>query len=325
MKYAPIKRCVQLWRYRRELRHLAVVIYRELFRTRVFTVAAALAYYFLLALVPMMIIISSLLQFLPIPDIFQQLLNLMATLVPPDALGFIESILISILTPNRGKLLSFGILGYLWAASGGFSALIESLNIAYDVEVYRPWWRDRLRALILTLTSGGLASLSMLAFVAGPHFGHYLTAIWPMPRVIEHLWPALRLAITFFTFVTGLEIVYYLGPNARHSFTSTLPGAVFATAVWFLGSAGLSYYLDHLSNYNATYGSMGALIGLMLWFYLIALAILIGAELNAELAKRLARLRGIEESEAIAAIRARNAAAAAAAASSDRGTDVGAV
>ena len=296
----------------REIRYLAIVIYRELLRTRVLTIAAALAFYFLLALVPMLIIISSLLQFLPIPDIFQQLLNLMATLVPPDALGFIETILISILSPNRGKLLSFGVLGYLWAAAGGFSSLIESLDIAYDVEVSRPWWRDRVRALILTLTSGGLASLSMLAFIAGPHFGHFLTAVFPMPQVIEHLWPALRLVIAFFTFVTGLEIVYYLGPNARHSFTSTLPGAVFATAVWFLGSAGLNYYLSHLSNYNATYGSMGALIGLMLWFYLIALATLSGAELNAELAKRLARLRSLQESEAIAEIRARNAAAAAA-------------
>ncbi len=294
-----------------EGRHLAIVIYNELWRTRVFTIAAALSYYFMLALVPMMIIISSLLQFLPIPDILQQLLNLMATLVPPDALGFIESILISILTPNRGKLLSFGVLGYLWAASGGFTSLIDSLNIAYDVEVSRPWWKDRLWALVLTMTSGGLASLSMLAFIAGPHFGHFLTALFPIPRAIENLWPTLRVAITFFTFVTGLEIVYYLGPNGRHSFKSTLPGAVFATAVWFLGSAALSYYLDHLSNYNATYGSMGAIIGLMLWFYLIALATLIGAELNAELAKRLARLHSLRESEAIAEIRARNAAAAA--------------
>ena len=89
----------------------------------------------------------------------------------------------------------------------------------------------------------------------------------------------------FITFVTGLEFVYYLGPNCEHSFLSTLPGAVFAIAIWLLGSSVLNFYLGHLSNFNATYGSMGAMIGLMLWFYITALAILVGAELNAELAK----------------------------------------
>src|SRR5277367_4600706 len=213
------QQCRRFWR---DVRDLTLIVYSELLRTRALTIAAALAFYFLLSMVPLLLVFSSLLQFLPISDIFQQSLNLMAELVPPDAMTLVERIVSDILAPNRGKLLSFGLLGYLWAASGGFSSLIESLDIAYDVPVSRPWWRDRIRALLLTLTSGGLASLSMLAFIAGPHFGHYLIAVFPMPDIIEHLWPALRLVIAFFTFVTGLEIVYYLGPNARHSFTSTL-------------------------------------------------------------------------------------------------------
>jgi membrane protein len=96
----------------------------------------------------------------------------------------------------------------------------------------------------------------------------------------------LRWIITIATFVTGLESMYYLGPHARHSFWSTLPGAAVAVGMWFLGSFGLSFYLDHLSNYNKTYGSLGAVIGLMLWLYISSLAVIIGAELNAELAKR---------------------------------------
>ena len=265
---------------------LLVVVYRELWRTRVFTIAAALAFYFLLSLVPLIVIFSSLLQFLPVPNIFQQLLDLMAQIVPADSMSFVESLVASILTPDRGKLLSYGVAGYLWAATGGFSSLIEALDIAYDVEKSRPWWRDRLRALLLTFTSGGLVSVSLLALIAGPHFGHFLSQYFPTPRAFEHLWPLLRLSLTFFAFVFSLELIYYLGPNAKHSFSSTQPGALCAIAIWFLGSTGLSFYLDHLSNYNATYGSMGALAGLMLWFYLTALAILIGAELNAELAKR---------------------------------------
>ncbi|MBB6142110.1 membrane protein [Silvibacterium bohemicum] len=278
----------------RETASLLVVVYRELWRTRVFTIAAALAFYFLLSLVPLIVIFSSLLQFLPIPDVFQKMLDLMAELVPADSMTFVESLVASVLTPARGKLLSFGVAGYLWAAAGGFSSLIEALNIAYDVADSRAWWRDRLRALVLTFTSGGLVSASLLMLIAGPRFGHFLTEFFPAFMGFEHVWPVLRLGFTFLTFVVSLELIYYLGPNAKHSFSSTQPGALFAIAVWFLGSTGLSFYLGHLSNYNATYGSMGALVGLMLWFYLTGLAILIGAELNAELAKRRALQAGAE-------------------------------
>lgn len=281
------ERAVNAWK---ESWRLTVVVYDEMNRTRAFTVAAALAFYFLWALVPLLILLSSLLKFLPIPNLYQALLNMMAQLVPTYAMSFMEQIVIGILSPSRTKLLSFGIAGYVWAAIGGFSSLIESLDIAYDVQVSRPWWRDRLRALVLTLTSGCLASVSLLAYIMGPHFGHLLRDAFALPAGVEHIWPALRVAINFLTFVAALEIIYYLGPNARHSFRSTLPGAVLAIAVWFVGSWGLSYYLAHLTNYNATYGSMGALIGLMLWFYLTALAILLGAELNAERVKSKMRI-----------------------------------
>lgn len=264
---------------------LSVIVFNELNRTRAFTVAAALAFFFLWSLVPLLILLSSLLKFLPITNLYQQLLNMMAQLVPAYSMGFVEQVMIGILSPSRTKLLSFGIIGYLWAATGGFSSLIEALDIAYDVQVSRPWWKDRLRALELTLTCGILASVSLLAFVIGPHLGNLVGDAFMVPPAIEHLWPVLRMSINFVGFVVGLEIIYYLGPNAHHSLLSTLPGAIAAIAIWFVGSWGLSFYLSHIENYNATYGSMGALIGLMLWFYITALAILIGAELNAERVK----------------------------------------
>jgi membrane protein len=268
---------------------LAVLVHNEMDRTRAFTVAAALAFYFLWSLVPLLILLASVLKFLPIPNLYQTLLNVMAEVVPAYTMSFMEQIMIGILSPSRTKLLSFGIVGYLWAASGGFSSLIEAMDIAYDVHLSRPWWKDRLRALVLTLTSGALASVSMFVYILGPHFGHLLRDAFALPPGVEHVWPVVRVTINLLTFVAALEIIYYLGPNARHSFRSTLPGAVVAIAVWFGGSWGLSFYLGHMSNFNVTYGSMGALIGLMLWFYLTALAILLGAELNGELLKNKAK------------------------------------
>ncbi|HVW79185.1 MAG TPA: YihY/virulence factor BrkB family protein [Alloacidobacterium sp.] len=265
---------------------LAVVVYNELWRSRAFTVAAGLAYYSLLSLVPLVIVFASLLRFLPVSDIVGQLLETLSALIPPDSMQMVDSVVLSILEPGHTKVLSFGIVGYLWAATGGFSALIEALDIAYDVTVSRPWWRDRLQALLLTFTVGGLGLLCLLLILAGPRFGHFLIIFFSAPESIGVIWPVLRWVITIVMFVAALELTYYLGPHARHSFWSTLPGAAVAVGVWFLGSFGLSFYLGHFANYNTTYGSLGAVIGLLIWLYISSIAVLVGAELNAELGKR---------------------------------------
>ncbi|HEY0796861.1 MAG TPA: YihY/virulence factor BrkB family protein [Acidisarcina sp.] len=267
-------------------KHFGAVVWSELLRTRAFVIAAALAFYSVLSLVPMLVIFSSLLAYLPVPNVFNQLLDLMAEFVPPDAMTMVQHIMVSVMTPHRGGVLSFGILGYLWASTGGFSAMIEALDIAYDVKTSRSWWRDRVQALLLTFTTGGLLSISLLALMAGPRFGHMLTEIFPIPRSFAVLWPSMRLAVTFITFVLGIAVLYALGPNIKHRFGSNWPGALITVFGWFAGSYGFSFYLRHFANYNNTYGSLGAVIVLMLWFYIIALATLIGAELNAELLKR---------------------------------------
>lgn len=269
---------------------LIVIVYNELWRTRVFTAAAALAFYFTFSLAPLFIIFASLLRYLPFTAMVSQMLTILAALIPPDSMHLVQSVVLNVLEPGHARLISFGILGYLWAATGGFSELIEALDIAYDVENCRPWWRNRLQALLLTFTVGGLGLLSLMAIVVGPHFGHLLAIVFPVSDAFAHSWPLLRWAITIATFVAGLELVYYLGPHARHTFWSTLPGAAVAVGMWFFGSFGLSFYLEHLSNNNKTYGSLGAVIGLMLWLYISALAVLVGAELNAELGKRRRRV-----------------------------------
>jgi membrane protein len=267
-------------------RELSATVYQELFRTRAFTMAAAMSYYFLLALLPLLIFLSAMLGYLPIPNLFDQLLDLLAVLVPPAAMQMVEHILANLLTPHRGGLLSFGLLSYLWTASGGFAASIEALNVAYDVEKTRGWWRDRLRALLLTLTTGVLSLLGLLLIIAGPRFGHLLTKLFPIPEGFGDIWPSLRLITIFVIFVMAVELQYYLAPNRKQRFVETLPGALVAVVGIFLGSAGLGYYFGHLTNYNKTYGSLGAVIILMLWFYVVALLFIVGAELNAELLKQ---------------------------------------
>jgi len=268
-----------------QTRFLAVIVARELIRTRAFDGAASLAFWSMMSMVPLLVIVASLLALLRVPGLLPQLLSVMAILVPASSLSMVETMIGSLLVPHRG-MLSFGILSYIWSTTGGFTSLIAGLNVAYDVRKPRSWLRDRLQALILTSTSGGLLTISLLALLAGPHFGHFLGKILPVPFFFQRLWPLIRIATVFVSFVVALELVYFLAPNLKQRFASTLPGAVIAIALWFIGSASLSFYLDHLAHYSRLYGGMGAVIGLMFWIYLTALAILIGAEANAEIARR---------------------------------------
>lgn len=278
------------WRHRvrrrwRETKCLSVIVARELIRTRVLDVAAGLAFWSMMSMVPLLMTVVALLSMLHLPSLMPELLGVLALLVPQGSLTMVETMIGGLLTPHGGAF-SFGVLSYIWSTTGGFTSLITALNIAYDVKVERSWVRDRLQALLLTFTSGGLLTVSLLALLAGPHFAHFLGRIVPMPPSFERLWPLIRFGTIFVGFVVALELVYFLGPNMRQRFTSTLPGAVLAIVFWFAGSFGLAYYLNHLAHYSRMYGGMGAIIGLMFWIYLTALVILAGAELNAELAKR---------------------------------------
>lgn len=269
----------------RETRCLAHIVWSELFRTKVFDVAAGVAFWSTLSMVPLLMTIVALFSFLPITSLMPQLLGMLAILLPPASLTMVEHMVGKLLEPH-GAMLSFGVISYVWSTTSGFTALIVGLNIAYDVKVERSWPANRLMAFILTLTSGGLITLSLLALIAGPHFVHFVGQLVAIPPPLAHLWPVIRFGTIFVSFVLALEIIYFLGPNVRQRFATSLPGAILAIALWFAGSYGLGYYLNHWANYSRLYGGMGALIGLMFWMYWTVLAILIGAETNAEIGKR---------------------------------------
>lgn len=269
------------------IKHLAVTVYNELLRTRAFSMAAAMSYYFILSLVPLLIFLSAMLGYLPIPNLFGQLLGILAVLVPADAMQMVGKVISGVLQPHRGGILSIGLLSYLWTASGGFSASIDSLNVAYDVKRTRSWWRDRLQALLLTVTTGLLGLVGLLLLLVGPRFGHFVTELFPVPRVFAMVWPVVRLATIFFCTVAAIEVQYYLAPNRKQRFRDTFIGAVVAVAGIFLSSVALGYYFGHFANYDKTYGSMGAVVILMFWFYVVAVLVLVGAELNAELLKQV--------------------------------------
>jgi membrane protein len=259
--------------------------YGDVLRNHTLQMAAALSYYFVLSLFPSLIFLSAVVAYLPVPNLFEQALSMMSRFLPPDSMGLVRTVLGDVITPNRGTFLSFGILGTLWAASGGFSATIEVLNIAYDVKDDRPFWKTRPLAILLAFITGFLLLLALSVMIVGPKFGEWLAARVHLSHVFVLLWPYIHWTIAIGFTVLAVEALYFLAPNVRQRFLATLPGAVLAVGCWLGLSYLLGMYFRHFAHFNKTYGTLGAAIALMTWLYWTGFAMLLGAELNAELAK----------------------------------------
>jgi membrane protein len=259
--------------------------YDDVARNHTLQMAAALSYYFVLSLFPSLIFLSAVVAYLPVPNLFEQALSTMSRFLPPDSMGLVRRVLADVITPNRGTFLSFGILGTAWAASGGFAAAIEALNIAYDVKDDRPFWKTRPLAIALALITGFLLLLALSVMIVGPRFGEWLAARIHLSHLFVLLWPYIHWTIAIGFTVLAVEALYFLAPNVKQRFLATLPGAVLAVGCWLGLSYLLGMYFRHFAHFNKTYGTLGAAIALMTWLYWTGFAMLLGAELNAELAK----------------------------------------
>src|SRR5579864_727763 len=267
------------------IKHALARTYGDVLRNHTLQMAAALSYYFVLSLFPALIFLSAVVAYLPVPNLFEQALGMMARFLPADSMGLVRRVLADVITPNRGAFLSFGILGTLWTASGGFAAAIEALNIAYDVQDDRPFWKTRPLAIALAMITGFLLLLALSVMIVGPRFGQWLAIRVHLSSVFVVLWPYIHWSIAIGFTVLAVEALYFLAPNVRQRFVATLPGAVLAVGCWLALSYLLGMYFRHFANFNKTYGTLGAAIALMTWLYWTGFAMLLGAELNAELAK----------------------------------------
>jgi len=267
-------------------------LWAEITDDDVFGRSAQLAYYFLLALFPLLLFLTALLGYFAGEDseLRTDLFRYLATVLPGEASDLISTTIKDVTEGSGGGKLSFGILAALWAASNGMGAIIESLNIAYDVKESRPWWKSRLMAIVLTIALAVLIISALILvlyghkiaeFVAGSFgFGDFFTTSW---KILQ--WP---LVLAFVLLAFGL--IYYLAPNVHdQKWQWVTPGAVVGVVLWLLVSFGFRTYLHFFNSYSATYGSLGAVIILMLWFYLTGAAILVGGELNAEIEHEMAK------------------------------------
>jgi len=267
--------------------------YKDLIRHHTFQVSAALSYWFVLSVFPGLIVLSALLGFLPFPDLFNQVLNLMARLLPADSMRIVNSVLGDVLSSHHGTWFSFGLVGTIWTASSAFDAMIEALSIAYEVEDDRPYWKTRLLAIGLAAITGGLLLVAMIVTIVGPHFGFWLADHLSLSSTFAMLWPVLRWTIAIVFTILAVEVLYYLAPNVKQRFAATLPGAVLSVGVWNILTLLLGVYFRHFAHFNRTYGAIGGLIAMMVWLYWTSWILLVGAELNGELGKERRKSSGV--------------------------------
>jgi membrane protein len=278
-------------KYRQAVRFRGVKLglflaYQNLIRHHTLQVAAALSYYFVLSVFPALIFLSAILGLLPRGDLFNQILTFMGRILPSDTMRIVQSVLHDVFSAHRGTWLSFGMLSIAWTASSSFAAIIEALDIAYDANDDRPYWKTRLLSIALATISGGLLLTAFAVMIVGPRFGDWLAAQLGLSGIFATIWPALRWSIAIGFTIIAVEIIYFLGPNVRQRFAATLPGAIFSVVVWNVLSYLLEIYFAHFAHFSHTYGTLAGVVALMTWLYWTSFALLVGAELNAELAKQ---------------------------------------
>jgi membrane protein len=258
-------------------------------RKHTFQMAAAMAYYFVLSIFPALVLLSAIVSYFPVENLFNQAVSLMSGFVPADSMRVVQHILSQVVTPNRGKLLSFGLVGTGWAAAGGFASTIEALDVTYEVREGRPFWVTRPLAIGLTFLVGILMLLVLAVMILGPHFAETLSQHRHLSSVFVALWPYIHWTVSFGFTVLAVEFLYFIAPNVKQRFGGSLPGALLSVMAWVGLSYGLGVYFRSFAHLSRTYGAMGAVIALMVWAYWNSFALLLGAELNCQLAKETAQ------------------------------------
>lgn len=240
--------------------------------------AAGQAYYYLLSIFPLLIVAFAIIPYLNL-DV-NQVMDTVEKSLPSGMAEIFEDNIVSLIETPKGGLLTIGIIGALWSASNGVNAFIKSANSAYGVEETRSF--IVVRAMALGLTIGLIIALGVA--ITLPIFGNtivkYLDMILSLGSSKTILIQILRWAISIIV-LTGILLMFYrFAPNKNLPVKDTLPGALVASIAWLLISFGFSFYIDNFGNYSATYGSLGGIIILMMWFFLTGIILMVGALIN---------------------------------------------
>lgn len=243
------------------------------------TYASALAYQMLFSLFPFLLFLIALIGFLHLPDFFTWLRMQSELVLPPQALEQVNPV-IDQLQQSKGGLLSVGIVIALYTASAGVRLMMSAMNAAYDVVEGRPIWKRFPLSIFYTVGFAGMLLAAAALMVLGPQVMEWLAGQIGMQEFVVTLWTILRWPLIVILLMFSVALMYYVMPDVKQKFRFITPGSVLAVVVWIIASLGFGYYVKTFADYNAMYGSIGAIIVLLLYFYISAAVLLLGAEMN---------------------------------------------
>lgn len=244
------------------------------------TYASALAYQMLFSLFPFILFLIALIGFLHLPDFFSWLRLQSELVLPPQALEQVNPV-IDQLQQSKGGLLSVGIVIALWTASAGVRLMMSAMNAAYDVVEGRPIWKRLPLSIFYTIGLAGMLLAAAALMVLGPQVMSWLAGQVGLEAFVVTLWTILRWPVIVLLMMVAVAVMYYVMPDVEQKFRFITPGSVLAVVVWIAASLGFAFYVKTFAGYNAMYGSIGAIIVLLLYFYISAAVLLLGAEMNA--------------------------------------------
>ena len=253
---------------------------KDFFEDDMTTYAAALAYQVLFSIFPFLIFLIALLGFLRLSTFFDWLRQQMQFAVPQQAMEQVNEVIDQLQRP-QGGLLSLGVVIALWSASAAIRAIMHALNVAYDVEEGRPAWKLYPLSILYTIGIAAMLIVAAALMVVGPEAMQWLAHYVGLERPFVVLWALLRWPVALLLLTLAVAVIYYVAPDFEQDFRFITPGAVISVLVWVGGSLAFDYYVRNFADYNATYGSVGAVIVLLLYFYISAAVLLFGAEVNA--------------------------------------------
>ena len=259
--------------------------------------AAELGYYFLFALFPTLVCASAIVGIVArsASDVYMKLLQYLSFIVPKDALALVLDTFNQTTAHSSAGKITFGLAAAIWSASVGFSAIQDTLNIVYKVKETRPYWKARGSAMLVTVLLAILITLILTCLLLGTVSSHFIRDHVANPHM--GLAAGITAHIVFDVFTLALlillfAVIYYFAPDIKNKVWRWLtPGSTIGIALWFLSSIALRVYLHYFNSYSVTYGSLGAVIILLTWFYITGLTLLLGAEINSEIEAAVAECK----------------------------------
>ncbi|AMG62613.1 YihY/virulence factor BrkB family protein [Staphylococcus lugdunensis] len=246
--------------------------------------AAQMTYHFVLALFPMLIFLLTLLPLFQIDP--QQVKDMVSQNAPAETASVVSKIFNDITKNASGSILSVGLILTIWSASNGMTAIMNSFNVAYDVEDGRNPIVLKLLSVVFTVVMGLVLAVALTLPTFGTFIKDHLFGAIGLDKQVAWIFDLIRVILPFIIILLLFITLYSVAPNVKTKIKSVFPGALFTSIIWLLGSFGFGWYLSNFGNYSKTYGSLAGIIILLLWLYITCFIIIIGAEINAIIHQR---------------------------------------